>query len=116
MKTLLLLSLFFTVSLASGQVPYIQRSTITSGTLTIADTGTDVIVIHEAVLVVNMTIALPATPFDGQRVTISSVGGITTLTLTAPLGTIVNTIATLIAGGNASYMYSSSQSKWYKIR
>jgi hypothetical protein len=44
-----------------------------------------------------------------------SVGGITALTLSAAIGTIVNTITTLALGGSATYMYLSSQTKWYKI-
>lgn len=97
-------------------IPYIQRSTLTSGTLTIADTGDDIMVIHEAALVVSLTIALPANPVDGQRVTIVSVGGITGLTLSAPVGTIINSIATMAAGGNSAYVYSMPNTKWYKYR
>lgn len=95
---------------------YIQMSTATSGTVTLADTGDDIQLIHEAVsLAVTLTIALPANPQDGQTVYIQSVLGITTLTLSAVVGSIISTITTLSAAGTAGYMYKASTTKWYKI-
>lgn len=103
------------VFLAIFGTPYIQRSTATSGTVTIVDTGTEVTLIHEATLATTLTIALPANPVDGQRVNISSSGGITTLTMSTPVGSIISGITTMVAGGTASYIYSLAQTKWYKI-
>lgn len=93
----------------------IQYSTVTSGTITAQDTAQDVQIVHDAGATVTLTIALPATPFNGQKVGITSNGGITTLTLSTVVGSITNALTTLAAGGCATYIYVSSQTKWYKI-
>jgi len=91
------------------------RSTATSGTENAPNTSKDVVFIHEAGATANLTFAFPTNPTNNQKVTIMSVGGITTLTLTASVGTIINAITTLAIGGSATYMYLASQTKWYKI-
>jgi hypothetical protein len=92
-----------------------QVSTLTSGTITSNDTQQDIVIIHDAAsLAITLTVALPATPIDGQRVTIVSRLGVTTLTLSSAL-TIIGSIATFAAAGFATYMYESSNNKWYKI-
>ena len=93
----------------------VQRSTATSGKQSAPDTNKEVIFIHEAGATASLTYEFPPNPVDKQKVTIMSVGGITALTLSAAIGTIVNTITTLALGGSATYMYLSSQTKWYKI-
>jgi len=92
-----------------------QRSTATSGTESAPDTSNEVVFIHEAGATVSLTYEFPPNPIDKQRVTVMSVGGITTLTLSAVVGSIINTITTLAGGGCATYMYLASQTKWYKI-
>lgn len=94
---------------------YIQRTTATSGTVNIIDRGDDVNVIHETgSLVLTLTIALPDNPIDGQMVTFSSVFGVTALTLTAVIGTIINTLTTIASGTPVRYIYSAANDKWYK--
>ena len=62
------------------------------------------------------TIIMPATPADGMTVNLSSTQIITALTLNANTGqTIVNAITTLIAGGNAAYLYRLSNTTWYRV-
>jgi len=92
-----------------------QRSTATSGTQSAPNTIKDVVFIHEAGATVSLTYEFPPNPIDKQRVTVMSVGGITTLTLSAVVGSIINTITTLAGGGCATYMYLTSQTKWYKV-
>lgn len=111
-KLLFLLILLSTPLLAGNQ--YIQYSTANSGTITIADTGTNVLLIQEATIATTLTIALPATPFDGQEVRISSIGGVTTLTLTTSVGSIIGGLATIGAGGIFGYTYRGSTTKWYR--
>lgn len=95
---------------------YIQISTITSGTVTIADSSDDIQLIHEAAsLAITLTIALPVTPRDGQTVHIQSVLGVTTLTMTTTVGSIISALTTLAATGTAYYMYKLSTNKWYKV-
>lgn len=92
-----------------------QISTATSGTVTIGDTQQDTQLIHNAVsLAVTLTIALPATPIDGQKVGIVSVLGVTTLTVSSALG-IIGGITVLAAAAYATYMYEASINKWFRI-
>lgn len=114
MRTILLCIVLLVCS--SFKSPYIQYSTITSGTLTVADTGEDIVVIHEAALAATMTISLPANPKEGQNVTFSSSGGVTALTMSTPVGSIISGITTMAAGGTATYIYLGTQTKWYKVR
>lgn len=97
------------------KAPYVQYSTANSGTVTLVDTGDDVQLIQEAALAVALTIAFPATPVDGQRVFISSIGGITTLTLSTPVGSIISALTTLAANGIFGYIYRGPTTKWYRI-
>jgi len=90
-------------------------STATSGTITMPNTQQDVMLIHEAGVTATATMAFPNTPNDTQRCCMVSVGGITALTLSASVGTIINTITTLVAGTPVAYMFSQSQNKWYKV-
>lgn len=94
---------------------YKQLSSATSGTVTITDSGTDIQFIHIAALSVSLTIAFPTTPYDGQTLSISSQNGITTMTLSTGVGSIINALTTLAAGGTVYYMYDLANTKWYKI-
>lgn len=92
-----------------------QISTATSGTITLADTKQDCQLVHDAVsLSVTLTITMPASPIDGQKVGITSTLGITTLTISSGL-TIVGILTTLAAAGFATFMYESGTNKWYRI-
>lgn len=62
-----------------------QYSTAGSGTVNVQDTQQDVILVHDTTLAATLTITLPAAPVDGQRITILSVGGVTTLTLSSSI-------------------------------
>lgn len=93
----------------------LQYTTITTGTLTSSDTGQDVQVVHDAGATLAATIAFPATPVNGQKLSIMSAGGITTLSLTTSVGSITNAITTMVAGGCATYLYVTAQTKWYKV-
>lgn len=92
-----------------------QRNTATSGTQNIDDLGRNIVFIHEAGLTASLTINLPATPKDSQIVTITSVGGITSLTLATPIGSIVGMVTALTALASVKFIWLASQSKWYKI-
>lgn len=97
------------------QNTYVQISSATSGTVPCQNTGQDVILIHEAGVTLSMTIAMPDAPVDTQKVSIISTGGVTTLSLTTLVGSIINAITTLVAGTPVAYMYIKSQNKWYKV-
>lgn len=93
----------------------LTTSALTVGTVTMSDTGQDIQVVHDAGVTATLTLAFPANPINGQKVGCMSVGGITALTLTTTVGSIINAITTLAAGITATYIYSSSATKWYKI-
>lgn len=113
--TILLIALT-TLSLNAGGGLVVQYTTATSGTVTCQDTGQDVLIIHDAGATVTLTIAMPATPYNGQCITLSSTGGITTLSLTTGVGSLTNAITTMATGGTASYTYYTAQTKWYKTQ
>lgn len=91
-----------------------QVSTATSGTVTCSDTKQDVVLFHDATAV-TLTITLPANPIEGQRVCMTTSGGITTLTMTAAVGTIVSALTTLALGVPKAVMYSAAQVKWFPV-
>lgn len=95
----------------------IQYSTATTGgTITATDTGDDLQIVHEnGILTAALTIALPATPQDGQRVYMTSVNGVTALTLSTAVGSIVNTLSAIAVGVGACFMYRAANTKWYKV-
>lgn len=117
MKKIFIVLLIFVFSCAKSYSQlYIQTSTATSGTITAVNTQQDVCLIHDASTTLTLTIAFPASPKDGQLFLMTSTNGITTLTLSATIGSIANSITTMVAGGNSTYMYSLAMNKWYKIR
>jgi hypothetical protein len=114
-KLLILVSFLFISFLSLGQGWYKQMTSATSGTVTIVDASTNIVVIHTGSLTTSLTFAFPATPFDGQRVTIASNNGITTISLTTGVGSILNALTTLAAGASATYIYDLASTKWCKI-
>src|SRR5262245_55460750 len=60
------------------------------------------------------TITMPATPFDGMEVKVSTTQTITSLTVSANTGqSINNAVTTLTAGGKVSYTYRAADKTWY---
>ena len=94
----------------------IQYTTLTAGTLTTTNQAQDIQVIHDAGTTLTLTIAFPSTPYNRQSIYIASNSGITTLTLSASTGSILNGISTMAAGGISGYMYLTAQNNWYKIK
>ena len=94
---------------------YTQRTTATSGTVNIDSGKRDLVFIHEAGATTTLTLNLPTSPKNNQKVTIMSVGGIVGLTLATAVGTIIGAVTTLASLGTTKLIWNSSQSKWYKI-
>lgn len=61
------------------------------------------------------TIKFPATPQDGDRLSVSSSHAITGLTLNGNGQTISNAATTLAAGGTLHYIYNAALTTWYVI-
>lgn len=110
-----IVAIFILCLFISAKQPYIQYSTVNSGTITFDDVGDDIVLIQEAALAATLTVAFPATPVAGQRITFSSVGGVTALTLSTGVGSIIGALTTLAAGGTMTYIYRGSTTKWYKL-
>lgn len=97
-------------------ISYIQFSTATSGTVALDDTHADVQLIHDAAsTAATLTITMPTDPFDGQRVFVTSALGVTVLSMSASVGSIVLAVASIAAGGCFAYMYRKASNKWYKV-
>lgn len=92
-----------------------QLTTATSGTVTCSNTQQDLLLLHKAGLTVSLTVAFPANPKDGQKVTLYSKGGVTTLTLSAVVGSIISALTGMAAGASGTYVYVASENEWYKI-
>lgn len=90
-----------------------QYTTATSGTVTALNTKQDLVVIHNGSTTLTMTIQFPDNPIDGQRFTICSGTGITTLTLSA-LNTILGGLGSMAVGGFASWIYNADAAKWFR--
>lgn len=99
-----------------SQNAVLQFSNSTSGTFSANDTQQDVVMIHDAGTTVSFTFAFPANPVNGQKVTMISRGGITSLSITAIVGSVYNSLTGMVAGSPASYMYYAPQTAWYRIR
>lgn len=92
-----------------------QRSTATSGTVTIQDTKQDVQLIHDAASVAaTLTVTFPATPVDGQVFGMTSRLGVTVLTLSSAIS-LVGDVSTLPASRYLKYMYDVTSNKWFRI-
>jgi len=62
------------------------------------------------------TIKMPATPVDEQVVTIASTQVITALTHSPNTGqTLKGALTTIAVNGNASWIYRSANTTWYRV-
>lgn len=113
-KILFLFAFLFSLNIYAQKV-VVQYTTVTSGTVTGNDTGQNVQIIQDGTLAVSLTIAFPATPVNGQIFGVTSVGGITTVSMTSTVGTIINALTTMASGGTVRYQFLTAQNKWYKI-
>jgi len=95
---------------------YLQRSTAGTGsTITFDSAGGDVHLTHDTTLAAAITLALPTSPIDGMKCYFVSVGGITALTMTASVGSILGGLTSVGANSPFCMMYSLAQNKWYKF-
>lgn len=103
-----------------------QKQTITTGTATTLNNNINNAYIDPASLLSTHTITMPATPTDGQEITILFGGTIaagsnvvTTLTISANTGqTLYQSLTpTTAKGGDVMvYQYNSLNTKWYRIK
>ena len=94
----------------------IQVATPTTGTsITIGNAIAALILKHTATIA-TLTIVLPASPVNGQRVSISTRSTVTTLTLNANTGqTRYGNPTTITATTPVAFIYESATLSWYCI-
>jgi hypothetical protein len=66
-------------------------------------------------LIAAATIVFPASPADGQTISIAFGEAITALTLTATGTTIRDTLTTASINNHAKWIYSSTSTTWFRI-
>jgi hypothetical protein len=90
----------------------IQYAVPSSGGTVACDVTTSALVLNNAGLLATLSVTLPPTPVDGQRIIITSGAGVTVLTVTG--GTIKGLITTLAINGYARYIYSAAAGAWFR--
>lgn len=74
------------------------------------------LILKPAAALATGTITMPATPLDGQRVTIATSQTITALTLSPNAGQTINgTTTTLPANTSVAFVYIATDTAWYKL-
>lgn len=110
------------VAVNTATPPSVSKSVVVpvtgfSNTIPSASTASIIsYVLNPAGVLATGTLTMPATPFDGQIVAISSTQTITAFTLNANAGqSIKNAASTLTAGpsGSVSYIYDLTSTTWY---
>lgn len=89
----------------------VQAVTPTTGQTIVVAAGTTALLINPAGTLAALTVTLPASPVDGQTITIATSQIITALTVN---GTKVGALTTLALGGYAYYVYGADGAKWFR--
>jgi hypothetical protein len=88
----------------------------TSGSTTISDSNYNIYLIHDnGSSVDTYNVNLPLTPKDKQLVNLSTVDGLTNLTISAQTGTIATVVTSITAGESVNLIYRTANTKWYKV-
>lgn len=109
---------FFFYAMFAQEASLIQRVTPTTGTtVTINQRYAPIqnILLIPAGTLASLTLTFPLTPFDGQTIKFTSIQTITALTLNGNGATISGAITTINSNGFAEYVYSSTDTTWYRI-
>lgn len=98
----------------SFAVPFRVEVPLTAFSITLD--ANPILVLEPAGTLATGTILLPASPLDGQQITIVSTQTQTALTITAAAGdTMQSTVTALVAQTPVKYGYKLSSRKWYRI-
>lgn len=94
-------------------IPTVQYSAPTTGsTVTVGSSGNTQLLLNPAGSLLALTVTLPSSPSDGDRVEIGCTQTVTTLTMNG--GTIVGALTTLVAGTCGTWIFSATGSNWIK--
>lgn len=102
----------------TADVDTVQAATPTAGgTVTISDSNYDTtVILTPAGTLATLTVVLPAAPFNGQRVLITSTQIVTALTLDDGAANTSGATTALAVNTAVEYVYRASNTTWYKIR
>jgi hypothetical protein len=93
---------------------YQYAEPVAAGTVTIGNFS--ILIMNPAGTLATLTVTLPATPVDKQRIRFSSSEIITALTLNAAgAETVKNAVTALTAGGFAEYAYRETGTTWFRV-
>lgn len=103
-----------TSTMSTRLVPQVQYTTPTTGqTITVNSNGHTVLFINPAGTILALTVTLPSSPSDGDRVTLASSQVVTGLTMNG--GTIIGALSALAVATFATYVFSNSSSNWFRM-
>lgn len=92
----------------------VQYSAPTTGsTITVGSSGHVKLLINPAGTLLALTVTLPASPQDGDIVSIGSSQIVTGLTMNG--GTIIGGLTSLAVATFASFIFSSTANSWFRI-
>ncbi|QEL19334.1 hypothetical protein [Limnoglobus roseus] len=102
------------VNLLSGMGSVTQLVTPTNGsTVNVTRSNYTTLLVNPAGPLLSLTINMPSSPQDGDRVSISSGQAITTVNQTG--GTILSALTTMLLGGFATHVFNAAANKWFRI-
>lgn len=94
-------------------IPTVQYSAPTTGsTVTVGSTGNTQLLLNPAGSLLALTVTMPSSPSDGDRVEMGCTQTVTTLTMNG--GTIIGALTTTVAGTAGTWVYSATASSWIK--
>jgi hypothetical protein len=86
----------------------------TGATVTIANADFDIrVILNPAGTLATLTVAMPSSPKDGQRVEVASSQIVTALTMS--VGTINGALTTLGVNGFGAWVYDATAIKWFRV-
>lgn len=95
-------------------IPTVQYATPATGdTITANNTGNLNLLINPSGTLLALTLALNGSPSDGDIIRFGSSQAVTTFTMSG--GTIIGPLTALAIATFASYMYSATAAKWFRV-
>lgn len=87
----------------------------TGATVALSQARNQYLLLNPAGTLLALTVTLPTSPNDGDRVTIGTSQAVTTLTIGAGSNTVLGPISTIAIGGFAKFIFNASTTKWFRI-
>ena len=95
-------------------IPTTQYAAPTTGqTVTVGSSGSTTLTINPAGTLATLTITMPSSPTDGDRVQFGTTQIVTGLTMNG--GTIVGGLSTLAVGSGGTWVYNATSASWIKM-